>query len=210
MLNSILDTASIRLLFNRTNALVCVCMYSIMDSLISSSSSSSFRSPFHRQPRIPTNTLPKPLSKIPSCHRITPHILRSNFKTLPAVSPAPAETESAAPEEASEAERFEWYEQWYPVWAVCDLDKRRPHAKKVMGIDLVVWWDRNENAWKVFDDSCPHRLAPLSEGRIDQWGRLQCVYHGWCFGGAGDCKFIPQAPRDGPPVSSVPILVIFV
>ncbi|MCH90137.1 protochlorophyllide-dependent translocon component 52 chloroplastic-like, partial [Trifolium medium] len=42
-------------------------------------------------------------------------------------------------------------------------------------------------------------LAPLSEGRIDQWGRLQCVYHGWCFNGSGHCKFIPQAPRDGPP-----------
>lgn len=83
---------------------------------------------------------------------------------------------------------------------VCDLDKRAPHAKKVLGIDVVVWWDRNESAWKVFDDTCPHRLAPLSEGRIDQWGRLQCVYHGWCFDGSGDCQLIPQAPRDGPPV----------
>uniref|UniRef100_M0ZTD5 Pheophorbide A oxygenase n=1 Tax=Solanum tuberosum TaxID=4113 RepID=M0ZTD5_SOLTU len=46
------------------------------------------------------------------------------------------------------------------------------------------------------DDACSHRLAPLSQGRIDQWGRLQCVYHGWCFSGSGDCKFIPQAPRD--------------
>ncbi|KAK3037041.1 hypothetical protein RJ639_031615 [Escallonia herrerae] len=43
-------------------------------------------------------------------------------------------------------------------------------------------------------------LAPLSEGRIDQWGRLQCVYHGWCFGSSGECKFIPQAPTDGPPI----------
>lgn len=50
------------------------------------------------------------------------------------------------------------------------------------------------------DDTCPHRLAPLSDGRIDQWGRLQCVYHGWCFNGKGDCKLIPQAPPDGPPV----------
>ncbi|MFS8008082.1 putative pheophorbide a oxygenase [Helianthus anomalus] len=32
---------------------------------------------------------------------------------------------------------------------------------------------RTENEWKVFDDRCPHRLAPLSEGRVDQWGRLQ-------------------------------------
>ncbi|KAM0011816.1 putative pheophorbide a oxygenase [Helianthus debilis subsp. tardiflorus] len=52
----------------------------------------------------------------------------------------------------------------------------------------------------VFDDMCPHRLAPLSEWRIDQWGRLQCVYHGWCFSGSGDCNLIPQAPPDGPPV----------
>ncbi|KAL1557444.1 Flavonoid 8-hydroxylase 2, chloroplastic [Salvia divinorum] len=175
-----------------------------MEAPMSSSSSSSFRASLHRQPRIPTNTLPKPISNIPSSLRIP----RPNFKIFTAVSPtaSPEDTVpvSAPPEEAAgpekREERFDWYEQWYPVWAVCDLDKRRPHAKKVMGIDLVVWWDRNENAWKVFDDSCPHRLAPLSEGRIDRWGRLQCVYHGWCFGGAGDCKFIPQAPRDGPPV----------
>ncbi|KAE8653476.1 hypothetical protein Csa_007178 [Cucumis sativus] len=101
-----------------------------------------------------------------------------------------------------EEEKFDWFAEWYPVMPVCDLDKKVPIGKKVLGLDLVVWWDRNENAWKVFDDSCPHRLAPLSEGRIDQWGRLQCVYHGWCFNGSGDCKFIPQAPPDGPPVHS--------
>ncbi|KAJ6713487.1 IRON-SULFUR DOMAIN CONTAINING PROTEIN [Salix purpurea] len=83
---------------------------------------------------------------------------------------------------------------------VCDLDKRAPHAKKVMGLDIVVWWDKNESSWRVFKDACPHRLAPLSEGRIDHWGRLQCVYHGWCFNGSGNCNFIPQAPPDGPPV----------
>ncbi|KAM6581725.1 hypothetical protein CsatA_005499 [Cannabis sativa] len=98
--------------------------------------------------------------------------------------------------------KFDWYSNWCPIMPVCDLDKRRPHGKKVMGIDVVVWWDKNESEWKVFDDSCPHRLAPLSEGRIDQWGRLQCVYHGWCFNGSGNCNFIPQAPPDGPPVQT--------
>ena len=47
---------------------------------------------------------------------------------------------------------------------VCDLDKRAPVGKRVMGLDVVVWWDKNENEWKVFDDRCQHRLAPLSEG----------------------------------------------
>jgi nitrite reductase/ring-hydroxylating ferredoxin subunit len=116
------------------------------------------------------------------------------------VSTEPTNPPEPALETQSQDEKFDWYSQWYPLMPVCDLDKRKPHAKKVLGLDVVVWWDRNESAWKVFDDSCPHRLAPLSEGRIDQWGRLQCVYHGWCFNGSGNCKLIPQAPPDGPPV----------
>lgn len=26
---------------------------------------------------------------------------------------------------------------------------------------------------------CPHRLVPLSEGRVNQQGELECGYHGW-------------------------------
>ncbi|CAI0557921.1 unnamed protein product [Linum tenue] len=128
---------------------------------------------------------------------------RSKSKLFPSnaiSSPSPPSSVSAEPSPPEIEEKFDWYAQWYPVMPLCDLDKRVPHAKKVLGIDVVVWWDRNENAWKVFDDMCPHRLAPLSEGRIDQSGRLQCVYHGWCFDGSGNCKLIPQAPLDGPPV----------
>lgn len=138
---------------------------------------------------------------------------KPSFKTFTTVSSSSITTEtannpSAVPqvETQTQDEKFDWYAHWYPLMPVCDLDKRVPHAKKVLGIDVVVWWDRNESAWKVFDDACPHRLAPLSEGRIDQWGRLQCVYHGWCFNGSGDCKFIPQAPADGPPVINFPIV----
>lgn len=122
-------------------------------------------------------------------------------KIFTTISTTSTQSPNSEVESKSPGEKFDWYSQWYPLMPVCDLDKKVPHAKRVLGIDVVVWWDRNENAWKVFDDMCPHRLAPLSEGRIDQWGRLQCVYHGWCFGNSGDCKFIPQAPPDGPPVS---------
>ncbi|MEW5854972.1 MAG: Rieske 2Fe-2S domain-containing protein [Myxococcota bacterium] len=34
-------------------------------------------------------------------------------------------------------------------------------------------------------DACPHRLAPLSAGRVRPDGRLECVYHGWHFDAAG-------------------------
>ncbi|KAH9328154.1 hypothetical protein KI387_000262, partial [Taxus chinensis] len=96
--------------------------------------------------------------------------------------------------------KFNWFEQWYPAAPEYDLDKRVPHAFTVSGLDIVVWWDKKEQTWSVLDDSCPHRRAPLSEGRIDEDGDLQCSYHGWCFGSKGECKYIPQAPSDGPPV----------
>lgn len=170
---------------------------------------------FHRpliSSRNPGTIFEKPVSQIPLIQQINPSLPRirsrtARFKVSTAISPTALLTEESLSldqeiESEKNEEKFDWYAHWYPVMPTCDLDKRKPHGKKVIGVDIVVWWDRNENAWKVFDDSCPHRLAPLSEGRIDQWGRLQCVYHGWCFGGAGDCKFIPQAPRDGPPVSN--------
>ncbi|CAN6372300.1 unnamed protein product [Urochloa humidicola] len=104
------------------------------------------------------------------------------------------------PSESGEAEQFDWLDQWYPFAPVCDLDPGAPHGKTLLGLSLVAWYDRGGGEWRVFDDACPHRLAPFSEGRIDGKGRLQCVYHGWCFDGAGGCKFIPQAPALGPPV----------
>ncbi|CAA2970338.1 Protochlorophyllide-dependent translocon component 52, chloroplastic [Olea europaea subsp. europaea] len=172
---------------------------------------SSFPSFTH--PLISKTIFEKPIIQIPLTQKLTSHVpvvlsKKGNLKSFTAISPTVLSTGesdyTSSPDQDSEAEneeeKFDWFAQWYPVMPICDLDKRRPHGKRVMGIDIVIWWDRNENKWIVFNDSCPHRLAPLSEGRIDQWGRLQCVYHGWCFGGSGDCKFIPQAPRDGPPV----------
>lgn len=41
-------------------------------------------------------------------------------------------------------------------------------------------------------DECPHRLVPLSEGRINLDGHLECGYHGWTFDAQGDCVRIPQ------------------
>lgn len=34
---------------------------------------------------------------------------------------------------------------------------------------------------------------PLSEGRIETDGTLQCSYHGWTFNAEGMCTTIPQA-----------------
>ena len=86
-----------------------------------------------------------------------------------------------------------WLERWYPVAFLKDLDPQRPLAFTLLDQDLVIWWDAPGGAWRVFEDVCPHRLVPLSEGRINAAGALECPYHGWSFDGAGQCLTIPQA-----------------
>ena len=101
------------------------------------------------------------------------------------------------PAGGQDSDRFDWHEAWYPVFYIEDLDKNKPAKFTLLERDLAIWWDRNTNAWKAFDDRCPHRLVPLSEGRIAEDGLLECPYHGWAFKGDGSCDRIPQQPEGG-------------
>ena len=103
----------------------------------------------------------------------------------------------ALPAGGLDRDRFDWQEVWYPVFYVEDLDKAKPAKFTLLERDLVIWWDRHTNAWRAFDDRCPHRLVPLSEGRIAEDGLLECPYHGWAFKGDGSCDRIPQQPEAG-------------
>ncbi|KAJ9520049.1 hypothetical protein QJQ45_029981 [Haematococcus lacustris] len=89
-------------------------------------------------------------------------------------------------------EPYVWTKHWYPVASVVELDETRPTPMIVLGKELVVWRD-GTNTWRAFQDMCPHRLAPLSEGRVEKDGSLLCAYHAWRFDGSGACKAIPQA-----------------
>lgn len=86
-----------------------------------------------------------------------------------------------------------WRDRWYPVAYLRDLDRGRPSAFTLLEQDLVIWWEATSGRWRAFPDLCPHRLVPLSEGRINEAGQLECPYHGWCFDGDGRCRRIPQA-----------------
>ncbi len=93
--------------------------------------------------------------------------------------------------------QFDWKEVWYPVAYLRDLDRTQLTSVTVLEDDLVIWWDRHSESWCVFKDHCPHRLVPLSQGRIAADGLLECPYHGWAFSGSGACERIPQQPADG-------------
>jgi phenylpropionate dioxygenase-like ring-hydroxylating dioxygenase large terminal subunit len=86
-----------------------------------------------------------------------------------------------------------WQQAWYPVAYLDDLDPANPSAFTLLGDDLVLWFDRAAGSWRAFADVCPHRLVPLSQGRLNAAGELECPYHGWSFNGSGRCTAIPQA-----------------
>ncbi|MBW4594409.1 MAG: Rieske 2Fe-2S domain-containing protein [Brasilonema angustatum HA4187-MV1] len=89
---------------------------------------------------------------------------------------------------------FNFFHHWYPLLPVEDLDPKRPNAVTLLGLRLVIWKPKSSGTYQVFLDQCPHRLAPLSEGLIDeQTGDLMCSYHGWQFDSQGICTHIPQA-----------------
>ena len=110
---------------------------------------------------------------------------------------------------------------WIPLAAVDQLDPSRPTPLQFMGNQYVTYRvnddSRNRSIdpqWVVLDDVCPHRLAPLSEGRIDpDTQNLECAYHGYQIKGTdGSLQRIPQldrlpSPASMPCVPSYPTMV---
>jgi phenylpropionate dioxygenase-like ring-hydroxylating dioxygenase large terminal subunit len=90
----------------------------------------------------------------------------------------------------------DWKRHWYPLACLQDLDPSRPHAFTLLEQDLVLWWEAATQRWRAFADVCPHRLVPLSDGRLNERGELECPYHGWSFEGSGRCTLIPQAESE--------------
>ncbi|CAH9124242.1 unnamed protein product [Cuscuta epithymum] len=124
--------------------------------------------------------------------------------SAPATIPPPSEdlawyeSNEVQISEDGSSSKFNWREHWYPVALVEDLDPALPTPFQLLNREIVLWFDRSSSSWVALDDKCPHRLAPLSEGRLDENGHLQCSYHGWSFDGCGSCTRIPQASPVGP------------
>ena len=92
-------------------------------------------------------------------------------------------------------EKFDFHKQWYPMAVTEFLEAKKPHQVQLLGKDLVIWRDSRAGEWRAFEDACPHRRVPLSEGRVEPDGTLLCAYHAWRFRGDGVCTSIPQAKK---------------
>jgi vanillate O-demethylase monooxygenase subunit len=76
---------------------------------------------------------------------------------------------------------------WHPVATSGEVGDE-PVAVRLLGEPWVAV--RLETGLAAFADRCPHRLAPLSAGRVDG-AELVCAYHGWRFVGSGECTAVP-------------------
>ena len=92
---------------------------------------------------------------------------------------------------------FDWAANWYPVGSVLStLDPSKPNKVTLLQRSLVVWLDGSGEgegeggegpeespsssaspSWRAAVDECPHRLAAMSDGRLEK-GVLSCRYHG--------------------------------
>ncbi|KAF6259816.1 pheophorbide a oxygenase [Scenedesmus sp. NREL 46B-D3] len=127
----------------------------------------------------------------PSSPSATAQALQDATPAGSSSSSAAAAVPSVAAVAETVEEKFNWYKAWYPIAALESLQTDTPNAVQLLGMRLVLWQDK-AGSWRCFEDLCPHRLAPLSEGRIHESGQLQCTYHGWLFNEKGGCSSIPQ------------------
>ncbi|MFN7901158.1 MAG: Rieske 2Fe-2S domain-containing protein [Synechococcaceae cyanobacterium] len=135
-------------------------------------------------------TLSASAPEAPSAASATAPFERRGGEATGAAPPQP--TAEAAPDPGPRVGAA-WWNRWLPLAYLRDLDPLRPQAQTVLDRDLVLWFEASSQRWRAFEDVCPHRLVPLSEGRLNARGELECPYHGWSFDGSGRCTAIPQA-----------------
>lgn len=78
---------------------------------------------------------------------------------------------------------------WYPLTTTQELGKHGVLARKLYGLPIVLFRNK-EGLAAALVDRCPHRFAPLSQGRIVD-GHIQCPYHGWQFDHKGHSTHVP-------------------
>ena len=89
-----------------------------------------------------------------------------------------------------------------PVALSIDLPSKRVMRTFIDGKDIVVWRSTSGqlSAW---ENRCPHRGMRLSHGFV-RGENLACLYHGWHYGKAGNCTYIPAHPDMEPPATIQP------
>lgn len=81
---------------------------------------------------------------------------------------------------------------WVPVALSAAIEPGTSAGAVIDGAELVVWRDAKGVA-HVWEDRCPHRGMRMSFGFV-RGDHIACLYHGWSYDTAGQCRHIPAHP----------------
>jgi len=84
---------------------------------------------------------------------------------------------------------------WHPVALEADVPIDSPLAVRLLGESWLL--ARLGGELVAMRDRCPHRLVPLSAGKI-VGNEIECAYHGYRFDGSGRATTIPALDPDVP------------
>lgn len=96
---------------------------------------------------------------------------------------------------------------WYAAGWSRDLGPA-PLARTILDEPVVLYRDEAGSPAALFD-TCPHRFAPLSLGKVIEGGRIACPYHGLQFDRTGRCVHNPHGKGQTPTslgVKSYPLI----
>ena len=96
---------------------------------------------------------------------------------------------------AADPEKMDFFSQWFPLTSTRTLARGKPNALRLLDVPLVAW--KAGNGWRVAEDRCPHRGAPLSYGRLEARAtRSRC---GRCTRATARRAAAPPRSRNGSP-----------
>lgn len=91
---------------------------------------------------------------------------------------------------------------WYVAMWAQDLAPGAIAARRITDIPMAIF-RREDGSIAAMVDSCPHRFAPLSLGKLLPGDVLRCPYHGLEFDSRGACVRNPHASGRIPPAARV-------
>jgi len=83
--------------------------------------------------------------------------------------------------------------QWYAVLESGEVPRGRPVGVTRLG-ERLVFWRTSTGDPVCLRDTCPHRGAALSLGRLDH-DTIECPFHGFTYDPSGRCTLIPANGR---------------
>ena len=94
-----------------------------------------------------------------------------------------------------------WIRPWTRAAKVSDISEGQAVVVSIKNKQIALL--KSDDHFCAIDNTCPHRGAPLAQGRIED-GQVTCSWHAWKFDvKTGECLTVPEGRIKTYPVKIV-------